>query len=551
MRRSLYASPGCRAFGFDSVLDDRFGRIYTGLHVAKAARTGFVELVRMPCWGMGTIKNREKGGGKDEEHLMLGLAIVYPPGEPDKPGVLGLFAHNGASVQKYHSDYRLRPKFSNERDSLWLDDFFMDLVPLCLFDPGVTVHIGRSEQGLSAMSAQQNVFVLNGALIKNDKERMVFAVLATGVSIEVVLELLRAAHRELPPDLGVLPATGSVPAVPSFRPIASDIFSVGSKDYRVGGAPDQMTGGAMFQLGEETRLGVLQRRPWLGTVELRVLRSVHDFSSELELDEAWLVLPRAQVLTTQVVWVEPEALRYPIKVVPPSAFHAARLDSSVAYPLALVADSDGMVRALEAPLSRAAALSTVLAAAPVGDKAAAKETLFQEVRSQTVPENQESLSEAVTELRGCQLGHALTLVPRLAAGWRGDRAGTLEYVLTEAELTTLLTHLGWSVPDPPPDKLGRDRKRYRNKGFLLILPESRGRCRVTYGLESKSFKLITPLSLFGEDLDFVKGVQPPEAPDKVYDIVSFKLRALTAEPPRSLARARAAFDPLEYGGMAM
>ena len=113
------------------------------------------------------------------------------------------------------------------------------------------------------MSAQQNVFVLNGALIKNDKERMVFAVLATGVSIEVVLELLRAAHRELPPDLGVLPATGSVPAVPSFRPIASDIFSVGSKDYRVGGGPDQMTGGAMFQLGEETRLGVLQLRPWL------------------------------------------------------------------------------------------------------------------------------------------------------------------------------------------------------------------------------------------------------------------------------------------------
>ena len=74
---------------------------------------------------------------------------------------------------------------------------------------------------------------------------------------------------------------------------------------------------------------------------------------------------------------------------------------------------------------------------------------------------------------------------------------------------------------------------------------------MTYGLESKSFKLITPLSLFGEDLYFVKGVQPPEAPDKVYDIVSFKLRALTAEPPRSLARARAAFDPLEYGGMAM
>ena len=124
-------------------------------------------------------------------------------------------------------------------------------------------------------------------------------------------------------------------------------------------------------------------------------------------------------------------------------------------------------------------------------------------------------------------------------------------MLTEAELTTLLLHLGWSVPDPPPDKLGRDRKRYRNKGFLLVLPESRGRCRATYGLESKVFKLITPLSLFGEDLDFVKGVQPSEEEGKVYDIVEFKLCTPTARPPRSLARAQAAFDPLEYGGMAM
>eukprot|EP00966_Prymnesium_polylepis_P328067 7383876-Prymnesium_polylepis.1 len=124
-------------------------------------------------------------------------------------------------------------------------------------------------------------------------------------------------------------------------------------------------------------------------------------------------------------------------------------------------------------------------------------------------------------------------------------------MLTEAELTTLITHLGWSVPDPPPDKRGRERKRHRNKGFLLILPESRGRCRATYGLESKVFKLITPLSLFGEDLDFVKGVQPPEEDGMVYDIVSFKLRKPTAEPPRTLARARAAFDPVEYGGMAM
>jgi hypothetical protein len=249
--------------------------------------------------------------------------------------------------------------------------------------------------------------------------------------------------------------------------------------------------------------------------------------------------------------VDPAALLHPIQVVPPLVFHAARLDSSRVYPLTLVADAEGMVSALQAPLTRAAALSTVLAAAPMGDTVAAKEALFQELRAQTVPEKQGSLSEAVTELRGCELARALTLIPQLAVGWRGDRAGTLEHVLTQAELTALLLYLGWSVPDPPPDKKGRERKRSRNKGFLVILPESRGQCRATYGLESKVFKLITPLSLFGENLDFVKGVQPPEQNGRVYDIVTFTLRAPTAAPPRTLARAQAAFDPVEYGGMAM
>ena len=380
---------------------------------------------------------------------MLSLAIVHPPGEPDKPGVLGLFAHNGASVQKNHTDYRLRPKFSNEHDSLWLDDFWMDLVPLCLFDPGVTVHIGRSEKGLSAMSAQLNVFVLNGVLHKNEEQWMTLALLQDGASIEDVLELLSPKHRELPPDLGVLPATGSVPVQPSFASIPSDIFRLGGTDYRVGGAPDEITHGAEYATaGGDTGRGVLLRRPWLGTLLLRELRTVHDVSANvIELDDAWLLMERALVLMPTEVLVPEESLRAPIQVVPPMALRAARLDSSRAYPLALVADEDDMVSALQAPLTRAAALSTVLAAAPVGDTAAATESLFQEVRSQTVPENQESLLEAVTELRGCLLGHALTLVPQLAAGWRGDRSGTLEYVLTEAELTAR----------PPPTRLERAR----------------------------------------------------------------------------------------------
>ena len=173
---------------------------------------------------MATSKNRKVGGVKDEEHLMLGLAVVHPPDEPDKPGVIGLFSHNGASLRCNHSGFNLHPKYANERDSLWLDEFFLDLVPLSLFDPGVVVYLGRSETGLTSMDANNNVFVINGVLFENDKQRMAFARLDAGASIEDLLELLKAAHRELPPDIGVLPANGSVPAKPSFQPIASDIF---------------------------------------------------------------------------------------------------------------------------------------------------------------------------------------------------------------------------------------------------------------------------------------------------------------------------------------
>ena len=83
--------------------------------------------------------------------VMLGLAIVYPPGEEDKAGVIGLFAHNGVSVRLNHKGFNLRPRHTNECDSLWLDEFFLDLVALSLFDPGVTVHIGRSDKGLASM----------------------------------------------------------------------------------------------------------------------------------------------------------------------------------------------------------------------------------------------------------------------------------------------------------------------------------------------------------------------------------------------------------------
>ena len=68
-------------------------------------------------------------------------------------------------------------------------------------------------------------------------------------------------------------------------------------------------------------------------------------------------------------------------------------------------------------------------------------------------------------------------------------------------------------------------------------------------MELKRFTLHLNLSLFGEDLNYSKGIEPKKEKLKQYDIVTFTNRAKTALPPRTLARAREAFDPEVYGGM--
>ena len=118
-----------------------------------------------------------------------------------------------------------------------------------------------------------------------------------------------------------------------------------------------------------------------------------------------------------------------------------------------------------------------------------------------------------------------------------------------SQVVALLPRLGWSVPDPEPNRHGTERKRSRGKGFVVLLPECRDKVVATYSLEYKRYTLHLNLSLFGEDLNSSKGVEPKKEKGKQYDIVTHTNRAKTALPPRTLARARAAFDPEVYGGM--
>ena len=114
----------------------------------------------------------------------------------------------------------------------------------------------------------------------------------------------------------------------------------------------------------------------------------------------------------------------------------------------------------------------------------------------------------------------------------------MEQPLKVADLERILvlnTALGWTVPDPEPDKLGRERKRTRNKGFILI--DKAGVHKATYCMETKVFKLHLALAYFGENLQFVRGSDPGSKKKKQYDMVTRTHRVPTAEPPLTLGRA--------------
>eukprot|EP00966_Prymnesium_polylepis_P009721 224227-Prymnesium_polylepis.1 len=84
------------------------------------------------------------------------------------------------------------------------------------------------------MDMAKNTFVLNGTLGANEEQQVVFTHVAVDAAIDDIMAMLPETWRELPPDIGVQPGSGVVPAKPSFQSIAADIFSVGGKDYRVG-----------------------------------------------------------------------------------------------------------------------------------------------------------------------------------------------------------------------------------------------------------------------------------------------------------------------------
>jgi len=89
------------------------------------------------------------------------------------------------------------------------------------------------------------------------------------------------------------------------------------------------------------------------------------------------------------------------------------------------------------------------------------------------------------------------------------------------------------------------RTRTRNKGFVLV--DSTGDNFAVYCMETKVLKLHLALALFGENLEFVRGVDPGEGDGDAtqYDIVTRAHRNPLQLPALSLGRAEDHFALVE------
>ena len=145
---------------------------------------------------------------------------------------------------------------------MWADTLWLDLVALGSIDPGVIVYPSRSAAALAAADDDDNTFVFNGLLCAVDG-KLTFDSPEGDWSREQLLEWLPTELLDLLVwDQGVelrLPS-GMVPLEQQFDAVATDVFSFGGIDYRVGARAGAYSHGIAYSHGGQTMLGVLQGR---------------------------------------------------------------------------------------------------------------------------------------------------------------------------------------------------------------------------------------------------------------------------------------------------
>ena len=559
---SLFGTPGRRAYGDAGLITE--GDL-EGMQIAYLVRDSFGAEARAPIFGKGTtIVGQKKVSG-----LFLATAFFHPPGEPEKYGVLGKWcvdSEDCKTISKVKSLLKTHKVKVPEHEGQYINNFWDDWMYGGNFEPSVVVTF-RASCGTLRMPIQSNVvhhilsapddpevYILNGVL-RACNWKPTFSELDGYVDIDRVMAMLTVTY-ELPYAIYPAPPSGLVPVEPSFKAIPVDAFCLQGRTFNMGLAAG-VPGNAIQYLTPDGKFeyGTVVARPQQdgGGAQMRVLQPVKQCA---EIDEQWYCHSRALVLRLDTMEL-PKSNLWRVTLVPPQALFAFRLERSDAYVLTHVEISPGEFISVSEPTTRQQVLQSVAAwAAAHGNED--EEILLEgvrnevtpplppqappapcptqhnpswhptpshptppQVRLQSVPEKQDSLSNACIELRNFSLSQAVVITNDLK--WRGDRSLTFDSYLTEVELRRLIPQLGWEVPAPEPDRAGRIRTRRRNKGFLLIMThkdqDESGTNRIEYCMETKRFRVFLALAHFGENLEFVRGAVLPEGVGK-YDLVT-------------------------------
>ena len=570
---SSFSTPGRRAFGRRGVLPDGFlwgGVDWGGLVVAEGVVTDFTEERRAPCFGTGTTVVNKKDGVTSP---VLVLAFIY---EEEVPSVVVALVHwtvDNVWLREYYSSLLGAPTVSrlvNQYPDATHVAEWPDSVSLIHLEFGVVIDrwpgtphqlvlVGRVDE-------DEDVHCMPG-IIRRVGWCMQYVPLDDGWGVRDLISDENWASFFL--EQPISPPSGIVPLAADFDAIADDAMRIYGVTVVIGGAPTKPM--HTIKVDEVGNLGWIQGRATNEAISIRHLRRLdhpeiaplldHDVDP---FDRAWgRRLDSEVVLTDTVATIPIAALPRPIEritVVPTAMYHDFRLSTTKVRALALkaavdaAADGDAAgdaaaltLTALQSPLTPAYVVQ-VLAEHTIStgsiDVTYELANLRNEMYAQVTPEKtvQPSLANALVQLRGYDFSKLQGLMH--AAGrrltWIGDRGLTFEYHLTSLDdILTLfgMVRAGWIVPEKDPARNGAKRKRLaRHLGFILLFFS--GSNFIRYSLEKRTLEIFLSVGFYGTNLMHFRGAEP-EAGAGVYDIVTRTWRAPNAQPPLTLARAKA------------
>lgn len=249
--RSVFATPGMKALGEAGIVDandDNFG----GLVKAYAARTAVITKVRPPCFGHMQIKLR--GTGEAYRGGFLLLSLLHEPDKPDTVAVMGFWCYDKSDLLSnrfFNYQLLINKTHGDPASKLVFDAMDDDACILALDWPEVA--------GFVTFEPSARV-IRNGDILSDDKDEYKVAAIQrihpwgkTGWRrLELLEDLLGPtwtlddilrhiqtvpAHPGSEPSMNLLPcmsprpASGLLPAAPSFEPIQTDVMLIDGISY--------------------------------------------------------------------------------------------------------------------------------------------------------------------------------------------------------------------------------------------------------------------------------------------------------------------------------